>query len=438
MKKITVLQHFGLLDEKYVEEASPEKARRITSFHKVTALRWASIAACLCVLALLSVNVLLPLFNGFSSRIPSYKDADYSAADIGKIFGNTESSETSSYEKIYVPSSEFLNISPFSLPEQIEIYESQSFKKEIDKSQLSQFTDPIFSRFASEINAAVPSYEIKEEASSSGIDSLRISVREFGDYTVRVSQMKTHYSVSFTSYNGPLSIGGVNIEVDQTKTDSEIVTSLAEIKEKLFYVLGVEFSDVKITRRYGGYSKHGVEQLYVFLYNEDDHPLNAYADFPLSDYIWLTFSNSENSEGKVASDGILSDVDVFYRQHRYNVGDSYTLAKKVRTISIAEAEQLLYNGYVFGGHSCPLCMAAQEKVDFEGYDYVSLTYMFGYNEASKKSESIPFYVFYKNIGVAQNGNKIYARTYVPAIQVSGYKEYFESQKKNHRSDDSIE
>ena len=75
---------------------------------------------------------------------------------------------------------------------------------------------------------------------------------------------------------------------------------------------------------------------------------------------------------------------------------------------------MLYNGYVFGGHSCPLCMLAQDKIDFEGYDFVDIEYVFEYsNKNETPSIGIPFYAFYKNIGTSENGNTIYAKTYVP-------------------------
>ena len=46
---------------------------------------------------------------------------------------------------------------------------------------------------------------------------------------------------------------------------------------------------------------------------------------------------------------------------------------------------------------------------------------------------IPFYVFYKKLSLSQQrGSGNYAKTYVPAIQVYGYEEYFESQAENHR------
>ena len=66
-------------------------------------------------------------------------------------------------------------------------------------------------------------------------------------------------------------------------------------------------------------------------------------------------------------------------------------------------------------------MENQEKIVFDSYDCVDIEYVSG----------MPFYVFYKNIGKSKNGNLIYAKTYVAAIEVSGYDEYFERQKENH-------
>lgn len=100
-------------------------------------------------------------------------------------------------------------------------------------------------------------------------------------------------------------------------------------------------------------------------------------------------------------------------------------------ISLSDAEALLYNGYVFGGHSCNLCMAAQDKISFKGYDYVGFEYVFGRTAGGELTDGVPFYTFYKQIGTAKNGNLIYAKTYVPAIEVSGYEEYFEAQTEKH-------
>ena len=64
-------------------------------------------------------------------------------------------------------------------------------------------------------------------------------------------------------------------------------------------------------------------------------------------------------------------------------------------------------------------MSQQGLVDFHGYDHVGLYYF----------EGLPFYAFYKNIGKSKNGNTVFARTLVAAIEVSGYNEYFESEKR---------
>ena len=82
-------------------------------------------------------------------------------------------------------------------------------------------------------------------------------------------------------------------------------------------------------------------------------------------------------------------------------------------------------------------MAEQEKVSFKGYDFVDMEYVFGYvNKTAKTQIAIPFYAFYKKIGTAKNGNEIYAKTYVGAIELKGYEEYFESQKSKHSQTDN--
>ena len=99
-----------------------------------------------------------------------------------------------------------------------------------------------------------------------------------------------------------------------------------------------------------------------------------------------------------------------------------------------EAERLLYNGYVFGGHSCKQCMENQDKVNFQGYDFVGFEYLPGlkYEDLHYTPTSVfPFYTFYKKLYTAENGNDVYAKTYVCAVQLSGYEEYFESQVAEH-------
>jgi hypothetical protein len=96
-------------------------------------------------------------------------------------------------------------------------------------------------------------------------------------------------------------------------------------------------------------------------------------------------------------------------------------------ISLEAAEELLEKGYVFGGHSCPLCMAEQPEVDFSEYTCVNIEYL-----PDEKGEIfIPFYAFYKYIGETDYGIGTYAKTYVPAVEVSGLENYFNLQTNKH-------
>ena len=44
---------------------------------------------------------------------------------------------------------------------------------------------------------------------------------------------------------------------------------------------------------------------------------------------------------------------------------------------------------------------------------------------------MPFYVFYKETGVSDNGNTTFAKAYVPAIEIGGCAAYFEKQQAKH-------
>ena len=152
----------------------------------------------------------------------------------------------------------------------------------------------------------------------------------------------------------------------------------------------------------------------------------------ISDYIEIKFSNDISD---ITNKDIFEIYNIYYRKGAYPVEQRYTIKAENKLIPISEAEELLYKGYVFGGHSCRLCMEAQDKISFEDYDFVEIEYIFDMEYSgiyAVQTVAIPFYAFYKEIGTAENGNIIYAKTYVPAIEVSGLEEYFEGQITNHK------
>ena len=220
---------------------------------------------------------------------------------------------------------------------------------------------------------------------------------------------------------GPFILGEAKVSMfDSTISDEQIIADLEPLKKELFYIFDVEFKDITVNRRYVAGEKYPYS-ITVRFYNSTNEFDNS------SDNMTIVFSHRSKR-----TDASLPYINIRYDQYR---DDTTVPLKKVKMISLEKAEELLCKGYVFGGHSCPICMSEQSPVDFEEYDYVNLEYVRGYNEYS---ELIPFYAFYKYIGNDSGSNKVFAKTYVPAIEVSGYEEYFESQAKYHKQSTDTE
>lgn len=423
------------LVEKYVEQK--DRLRQRNQKSKNVWLRIGAIAACF-VLILSAVIVVPMLQKANLPDVPTWDTAQYSAEDIAKLFDSMklDGVATNAYTKIYVPDSKYLYIGNMTDDEYLKLYQHTQTDKELNEVELKAFIDAFLPKLAESLDAPMPQYSIKERNYSSGNNTLSASV-DIGSYYLSVSQNPQRNSVILSKLEGnkQLVIDGETIQIDQRLSDEEILDSILSIKNKLFGIFGISFSNAKVVRNFGSYTKHGAERVDIYFYNESAHELNSSQPRPVTDYLYISFDNFSNYSGDIVSDSILTVSSVYYFKNRSDIGDTqYDVVANAKRISISEAEALLYNGYVFGGHSCPLCMLAQDKIDFEGYDFVDIEYVFEYsNKNETPSIGIPFYAFYKNIGTSENGNTIYAKTYVPAIEVSGYKEYFESQKDNHRS-----
>ena len=423
------------LVEKYVEQK--DRLRQKNKKSKAVWLRFGAIAACF-VLILSAVIVVPILQKANLPDVPTWDTAQYSAEDIAKLFDSMklDGVATNAYTKIYVPDSKYLYIGNMTDDEYLKLYQHTQTDKELNEVELKAFIDAFLPKLAESLDAPIPQYSIKENNYSTGNNKLSASV-DIGSYYLSASQNSQRNSLGLSKLEGnrQIVIDGETIQIDQRLSDEEILDSILSIKNKLFGIFGISFSNAKVVRNFGSYTKHGVERVDIYFYDENAHELNSSQPRPVTDYIYISFDNFSNYSGDIVSDSILTVSSVYYFKNRSDIGDAqYDVVANAKRISISEAEALLYNGYVFGGHSCPLCMRAQDKIDFEGYDFVDIEYVFEYSNKNKTpSIGIPFYAFYKNIGTSENGNTIYAKTYVPAIEVSGYKEYFESQKDNHRS-----
>ena len=170
----------------------------------------------------------------------------------------------------------------------------------------------------------------------------------------------------------------------------------------------------------------------VYLYSLSDDFLDITKMPWCSSYVRIRFDNSVNFPGDIVSDVDLSVVEIDYQI----CAAGFERIAEADMISLWEAEWMLKNGYAFGNPICQLCIASQEKIDFSDYDYVGFEYVTSRHGIyfGKTIYSVLFYTFYKYIGDAENGNQIYAKTYVCAIGVSGIREYFQSLEKAHHKD----
>ena len=442
MKKEEWNEGLNHLDPDLVEQYVTKKdgLRQKRKVRKVW-LRLSAMAACLAVIvgAILAVPVLRVITR---PAVPTWDNPPYTAEEISELFSMKylDGVATNAYTKVYVPNAEFLYIGELSEDEYIPLYRYAKDQTKLNEADFRDFVDGILPALADSLRVQVPHYQIEENHYDTG-SSLSVS-SESGVYSIHAYQ-KTAGS-TFRLYSNTLDdpkivLDGETVQVDQRLSDEEIIESIQSIKSKLFDIFNVSFTDVRIIREYDGYSKYGAEWVEIYFFDEDAHPLNVMRSRPISDYICISFDNNENYAGDIVSDGILTVPTIEYFERRNDVVETYPVIAQAKRISLKEAEALLYNGYVFGGHSCPLCMAAQDKVSFDGYDFVDMEYVFGGDtKTGKPTMAVPFYAFYKKIGTSENGNSIYAKTYVAAIQVGGYEEYFNSQKDEHKNTGAFE
>lgn len=358
--------------------------------------------------------------------LPVWENALYSADVIGNLFDTRYyGGGTSAYSKVYVTDSHDLQIDDLPDEEYLSVYRHFNADVAIDQGELEAFLDLIFPRLSQSLGVQFPPYEI-EEAYGGGVRA----VHWLDDCSVMASQTEGVMSVYLSASSGKtIVLDGETVRVDCRQNDAQVIASLEGLKTKLCQIFGVSFENAGVVRSY--VPPYGIGGITVYLYNKDDHPLNDLSKTnirPVGDFISIDLSRYSDDSPEL----ILSNI--FYMKRRVDATETYQVTESAKTISLADAEVLLYNGYVFGGHSCPICMKQQNQVSFEDYDFVDLEYVFAGNY-DRSDLGIPFYAFYKLMGEDGKGTLIYAKTYVPAIEVKGYVEYFQGQERDHEGEE---
>lgn len=209
-------------------------------------------------------------------------------------------------------------------------------------------------------------------------------------------------------------LDGKTIIIPIDATYEEVYSIAVEWLPHCQKIFGFDYGDIQVK---GGAGKFNFYEIYYY---------DASASYPYCNYgspIMRTNSYFRMEIGTNTNSDVKTLRNVLYKAEN----NSFVEGQSYNTISLEEAEIMLENGYVFGGHTCPLCMAEQDSIDFSDYDLVGIEYVERLGDDGRTTnELFPFYAFYKKV---KEGS--YARTYVPAFRVSGLEEYFESRKNIH-------
>ncbi len=440
MKENEFLDGVSNIESDIVERfvAMDNKLKNKSSKSKIFWLRFGAVAACF--LLIVGVIIVIPMLSDepdpyvpyFDPAIQPYfptgdawspiinsnvGEVVLSANEVGKVFDRLyDSVGTNQYERIYSPTTENLGITPLPNAEYLPIF-STSGKlptQEEVYSFMSEYLDSTSALFDFDAE------EIVEKESGNGAPYYQVKSPNIRDYIVFSGANNSLYFTYVKLDGTPLGIKGEQISILESDTDEQIKEKLKDTLDRISSSFGKKYTDIKIIR---GYQMHKFSSVQIYLYSPEETVLPPdFSDSPkTSNYISLTFFTDDDK----IDEAVLSHVS--FHQSIENWNEYYNIVAKAKMLTLKEAEELLKKGYVFGGHTCPICMSFQPEVDFSTYTCVDIEYI-----SDRKGERfIPFYAFYKYIGQNRYGINTFAKTYVPAIEVSGYEEYFESQKSNH-------
>lgn len=416
---------FGNIDRRFILEAAPERRRKgILS----PAVRRSMIAACLCLILCGSVIVGI-LMSGY---VPTVNGAMFSAEDIEKILHrDTAGVGTNAYQTVSVKSPDNLSVNAVPDAEYLSIYETNLSK--LDEEELIEFTESILTKLEELFGYEFEYGEIKRDRGWNDGSYSYIYVKcqstpeeaYIPPIEVEIEQRKDYYFITLNyrarAVKAPaLQYNGNDVIASLSMTENELYESLSGFRDALCGIFGIELP------------YHSYYSQSIFFHNGITHPAENYA--PKHDVDVYNFDNFLRVfGGRMHKYELTAQIKIY----RKDAEDFCPEIARAKMLTLEEAEELLYKGYVFGGHTCEYCMSQQDKVDFEGYDYVGLEYVFGQDYHYYNTVGVPFYVFYKLIKTEELETHTvytYAKTYVPAVKVSGLDEYFEMQKEKHRED----
>ena len=375
--------------------------------------------------------VTLPDDDNTTVVTPPIGDGPFLSADqIAAIFG-AGTWGTNQYEEVYAGLPQYLYISPIQSAERLPVFSANRLTA--SESGLRSFIEKYIDGASELFGVDFDGYKIEQSENIHG-------ETVYSGETVPDNEQKN--GIRFIYYNSnSLLLYYSSISNKRMKLDKEFVSVLEsdtdeQIKEKLSGAVSLlcatfdkEYTDMKIIREY---TYDQLMCIRVYLYTPEKTVLPEYfSNNPkASSYIMLSLYTDLGGGNAYHWDGSKDEAflcGVNYYEAEIPWDEYYTVSSNEKMLTLAEAEELLNKGYVFGNGPCPQCTALQPEVDFSDYNYVDMEYL-----SDRKEEiCVPFYAFYKYIGETKYGIPTYAKTYVPAVEVSGLEEYFQLQHSKH-------
>ena len=438
MKHEELLQDaIGMIGDDLIEDADRRPRRPLV-------IRWSAVA-CACLAVVIGLTAILrgpktPIEPWIPTGEPwrpvisnGVRKIDLKPSTLEDLFFvMLNDGGTNAYKKVYAPNVEMLASAPIPQAEYLPIYRHPN--ADGNKVALKAFIDEYLPVAKNFFDFGTSEYTIEKDERWDGSIMYSTSLEENKSRLTFVCAGNSlyYYNSSWASEKR-LKIKGEFMSILESDTDEEIRLKLSDLIAFINQTHGKNYQEIKIVRNYSYYQFMSV---YVYLYyaEESMFPEN-FEDNPMcSEYVELEFHASTGNGTYYNWEGEKNEaflVTLSYYESLTDLDDYYRVKGKARMLSLAEAEELLAKGYVFGGHSCKLCMAGQKKVDFTEYDAVSFEYVHGAN-----GMVVPFYTFYKHLGASTSDKtgtiQEYAKTYVPAVEIEGLEEYFDMQTEKHK------
>lgn len=333
---------------------------------------------------------------------------------------------TKQFSFCYAPDIKYLYIDHIPTEATINIYK-RHYQENLNTVDAHSLADKIFPKIASALNAPLPPkpYEIDTNSNRTHISTV---YPKDWQYRFELYDYPIGNYIAFSTVTRSMQLGDQSLSINNLKTDDEFINALSGVKQKFSDLFEVQFNDIKVVSEYDD-DDNTSEPFFitVYFYNKSAHPLNSQkTGKPFSDYICIEYVNaSPNKETGESNEGVYYLLDVIYQTNKTEL----ICKGQEKLLSVEEAAEYLTKGYVLQYEKyCSLCTAQKNPSTYIGYDYVSMEYIGGYNDGDL---TLPYYVFYKNTGTTKNGKMIFSKSYVPAIKVTGYEEYFENKHAQH-------